>query len=127
MCYRPYQYYDDISVTSSGGKVTVSASGSLATCGEKYPKKSEYTFRATYVFNGDVITVRYYTDAPFDGAKMLIGTHGETAQISAFGFDKTEPQNTDGYDFRAPHGAITAAYLAFATKTAELGYEVILK
>lgn len=125
-CYRPCEFYDDITLENGNEDVTVTAVGRMSEFGDKYPVMSDYSFRTVYTFSGDNISVRFYTDAPMTSARMLIGTHGEGAEIKAYGFDVSEPQSTDSYDFLAPHGKITEAVMVQSLKTSVLGYDVKL-
>lgn len=125
---RPLQFYSSVNTSEENGIVTVVARGKLALYGEKQPAASEYQFVSEYVFDGDTITANFDTDLIYEKASMLVGTRGDSATISTFGFDECKEEQVEGeYDFMTPSGAIQRAVTHIAKSVSRLSYRVSLE
>ncbi len=122
---RPTQFYDSIETVSDGDTVIVTARGTMATF-VRPPQRAVGHFTATYRFEGATITASFAVDAPVGRIAMMVGTHHDTDDIQAVGFDAQTPLATDAVDFRTPHGAITQAALHTKCGNGVVGYVVAL-
>ena len=124
---RPIQFYTDIVTECVGGNVTVTAKGTLAAIGEKFPTKTNGTFTSVFTFTGDVITASFEAEDEIKSVTMVVGVHDEKHSITAYGFDESEPTETDGvYDFMTPHGPIVKAAKHTKNGNGKVGYTVKL-
>ena len=96
-CYRPCQFFSDLSVTETDDGAEITASGCLALFDGNTPHKTDIPFRHTVSVVGNNIEIKTECNADFRMARTFYGACDPDVVIEPYGYDniKTTSPKTD--------------------------------